>query len=259
MKKLRLLMVLGCVCFLFTAVTLPTTVCAKEIVLKWSAFLPKSHPETKSLQARLFNKINEQAKGELNIRWAGGPEVFSPRDLGVATSIGIVDISLCTVPFYQEIVPGVGAAKLINLSPMQERDTGIYDYMTAHHRKHGMMYIGRPNPTKGTFFYLYLNKKVQKPEDFKGLRIGAAGSGRPAAKGQGASVVVLKLSEYYTAMERNLVDGINCVPLQAWVALSFCWPWLWLFFEYSWPRFRSIRPSSGPGWPRSSDSPAQPP
>ena len=162
MKKLRLLMVLICVCFLFTALTLPTTVCAKEIVLKWSAFLPKSHPETKSLQARFFDKVNERAKGELSIKWAGGPEVFSPRDLGIATSKGIVDISLCTVPFYQEVVPGIGAAKLIKLSPMQERDMGIYDYMTEHHKKHGMMYIGRPNPTKATFFYLYLNKKVQK-------------------------------------------------------------------------------------------------
>jgi TRAP-type C4-dicarboxylate transport system substrate-binding protein len=218
MKKLRLLMVLGCVSFLFTAVTLPATVCAKEIVLKWSAFLPKSHPESKSLQARFFDKVNERAKGELSIKWAGGPEVFSPRDLGIATSKGIVDISLCTVPFYQEVVPGVGAAKLIKLSPMQERDMGIYDYMNEHHKKHGMFYIGRPNPTKATFFYLYLNKKVTKPEDFKGLRIGAAGSGRPMAQGLGASVVILKLSEYYTAMERNLVDGINCVPLQAWVA-----------------------------------------
>jgi TRAP-type C4-dicarboxylate transport system substrate-binding protein len=197
---------------------LPSGVSAKEITLNWASFLPKSHPGTVSLQKVLFDKINERAKGELVIRYRGGPETFSSRDLGDAVQKGIVDMASALISFYQSIVPGAGSFKLSPFTPEEERKNGVYDYMAARHEKYGLKYIGRPNPGKSNYFHLYLNKKVEKPEDFKSVSIGAAGAGRPSAMAWGSSVVTLKLSEYYTAMERHLVDGINCVPLDAWVA-----------------------------------------
>lgn len=219
MKKLGFLTVVFSVCISLVMFILPADgVAAKEIVLNWASFLPKSHPETKSLQQALIEKINERGQGKVVIKYRGGPETFPARDIGDAVAKGIVDIASALVSFYQEIVPGVGASKLSPYLPQEERANGVYDYLDNLHMKHGLKYLGRPNPGRDTYFYLYLHKKVEKPEDFKGMRIGAAGAGRPAAKAWGASVVTVKLSEYYTAMERRLVDGINCVPMGAWVA-----------------------------------------
>jgi TRAP-type C4-dicarboxylate transport system substrate-binding protein len=219
MKRLRVFMMVSCVSFFLTILALPTGMSfAKEVVLNWASFLPKSHPETVSLQKAFFDKINERGKGKLFIKYRGGPESFPERDIGDAVYKGIVDIVSALVTFYQEIVPGVAATRLSPFLPEEERKNGIYDYLDALHKKHGIKYLGRPNPGRDTYFYTYLNKKPMKPEDFKGLRLGAAGSGRPAVEAMGASCVTLKLSEYYTAMERNLVDGITSVPLAAWVA-----------------------------------------
>jgi TRAP-type C4-dicarboxylate transport system substrate-binding protein len=220
MKKLRLLMVLTCLCFLLTAVAQPTTVGAKEIVVNYATFLPKTHPETVSLQKNLIAVINERGKGKVVFKYRGGPETFPARDIGDAVHKGIVDFATALVTFYQEQAPGVAASRLSPFEATEERKNGVYDYIDKMHQQGGFKYMGRCNPSKGgdTYFYTYMNKKPMKPEDFKGLRIGAAGSGRPAVEAMGAGVVTLKLSEYYTAMERNLVDGVISVPLAAWVA-----------------------------------------
>ena len=221
MKRTNSLMVMICVSFFLTIVALPPgAALAKEIVLNWASFVPKTHPETVSLQKSFFDVVNERGKGKVVIKYRGGPETLPERDLGDAVHKGIVDFATALCTFYQEIVPGAAITRLSTFEPSEERKNGVYDFLDELHKKHGIKYMGRCNPSKGgdTYFYTYMNKKPMKPEDFKGLRIGAAGSGRPAVEAMGAGVVTLKLSEYYTAMERNLVDGIIAVPLAAWVA-----------------------------------------
>jgi TRAP-type C4-dicarboxylate transport system substrate-binding protein len=219
MKKLRLLMVVTFVSFSVMIAALPSgTSFAGEVVLNWASFLPKTHPETVFLQKEFFDKINEKGKGKLQIKYRGGPETFPERDIGDALSKGIIDIATALVTFYQELVPGVGATRLSPYLPAEERKNGVYAYLDALHQKYGIKYLGRPNPGRDTYFYTYMTKKPEKPEDFKGLRLGAAGSARDAVEAMGAGVVTLKLSEYYSAMEKNLVDGITAVPPAAWVA-----------------------------------------
>jgi len=221
MKRLRLFVPVTFIAFLLTFVVMPAGMSfAKEIVLNWASFVPKTHPETVSLQKSFFDVINERGKGKVVIKYRGGPETLPERDLGDAVHKGIVDFATALCTFYQEIVPGAAISRFSPFEAEMERKNGVYDWLDAHHAKYGIKYMGRCNPSKGgdTYFYTYMNKKPMKPEDFKGLRIGAAGSGRPAVEAMGAGVVTLKLSEYYTAMERNLVDGIVSVPLAAWVA-----------------------------------------
>lgn len=219
MKKLRVLIVAGCISLVMAVLPIHTSF-AKEIVLNWASFVPKTHPETISLQKGLIDVINERGKGKVVIKYRGGPETLPERDLGDAVHKGIVDFATALCTFYQEIVPAAAISRLSPFEAPVERTNGVYDWLDKLHSKYGIKYMGRCNPSKGgdTYFYTYMNKKPMKPEDFKGLRIGAAGSGRPAVEAMGAGVVTLKLSEYYTAMERNLVDGITSVPLAAWVA-----------------------------------------
>ena len=65
------------------------TVHADEIILNWASFLPKNHPETRDVQELFFDRINEQAKGQLVVKYRGGPEVIPPPNLGTVASHGV--------------------------------------------------------------------------------------------------------------------------------------------------------------------------
>jgi TRAP-type transport system periplasmic protein len=197
------------------------TAAADEIKMFWASFLPKNIPETSDFQTLFVDKVNERAKGKLNIGYRGGPEAIPPTDLGDATAKGIIDMCTTTVGWYEAIVPGVGALMLSDYTPQAERaNTALLDYTKKLHADHGLYWLGRSAPTKDNFFYIFLNKKVEKPEDFKKMKLGVATAARATAEAWGATVTPVKISDYFTAMERKLVDGIPGCPIVTWVSLG---------------------------------------
>jgi TRAP-type C4-dicarboxylate transport system substrate-binding protein len=191
---------------------------AKPIELNWVSFSAKNTVTVVNIQREFIDKINQAAKGELNIKYRGGPETIAAFDQGMAVKKGVVDISAVPIGFYEAIVPGVGGAMLTQLTPMEERKPGgAYDYLVEIHKKGGLFYVGRGTPSREDFFYLTLNKKVEKRQDFAALKIGTATVARAAVKGWGATVVSLAMPDYYTSMERGLVDGVASSGLSAWV------------------------------------------
>jgi TRAP-type C4-dicarboxylate transport system substrate-binding protein len=126
-----------------------------------------------------------------------------------------------TVGWYESVVPGVGALMLSDYTPQEERaNKAFMDYVEKLHADHGLYWLGRSAPTKNNFFYIFLNKKVEKPEDFKKMMLGVATAARAAAKAWGATITPVKISDYFTAMERKMVDGIPGCPITTWVALG---------------------------------------
>lgn len=209
---------------LFLAITVASTNAAfaendqKPIVLNWLSFSAKASVTVKNLQRVLIDRINERAKGDLVINYRGGPETIPAFDQGKAVKNGVADISAVPVGFYEALVPGVGGAMLSQISLDEERRPGgAYDYLVEMHKKGGLYYLGRGAPGHQDFFYLALNKRVEKPADFKGLKLGTATAARAAVEAWGANVVSLNMSEYYSAMERKLVDGVASVGLSSWV------------------------------------------
>jgi len=191
----------------------------KPITLSWVSFTSPMSATAKTIQKGFFDRVNEMGKGELVIKFRGGPEAIAAFDQGKAVQRGIVDISVVPIGFYEALVPGVGGMMLSRVSLEEERRPGGgYDYLVEMHKKGGLYYLGRGVPTKENFFYLTLNKRVEKPEDFKGLKVGTATAGFAAAQAWGASVVSLRMPEYYSAMERGLVDGVATSALSSWVA-----------------------------------------
>jgi len=189
----------------------------KQITLNWISFVPKTNVLTKNFQSMFVDRINEKAKGELFLKFRGGPEVISAFDQGKAVAQGIVDIALPPIGFYEAIAPGIGGAMLTQLKPYEERRPGgAYDYLVELHKKGGLMYLGRATATKKSYFYLFTNKKVEKPEDFRGLKIGSTTVTRAAVKAWGATLVSIKMPEYYTSMERGLVEALASAPISAW-------------------------------------------
>ncbi len=223
--KGRLPVVLGCL-FLIIAVTVAQTAVAQQpaskvetITLNWSSFLPGSHPEMIAFNKGFVAKAVELSKGRLAFKFRGGPETIALMDLPKATQSGIVDFSIILAGVVESVAPGVGATILSRISVDEERKNGTYAYMDQLCNKGSLHYMGRHSPANDLqFFNLLLNKKVEKPEDFKKLRIGTATAARALTEGWGAAPVNLQLTDYYTAMERNTVDGVSSSTLSNWVS-----------------------------------------
>jgi TRAP-type C4-dicarboxylate transport system substrate-binding protein len=192
---------------------------AQTITLNYATFFPGSHPEWTGFNKGFISKAVELSKGRLAFRFRGGPETIALVDLPKATQSGIVDFSINLAGVAETVAPGVGATILSRISVDDERKNGTFAYMDQLCNKGGLHYMGRHSPAFDLqFFQLFLNKKVEKPEDFKKLRIGTATAARALTEGWGAAPVNLQLTDYYTAMERNTVDGVSSSTLSNWVS-----------------------------------------
>ncbi len=191
---------------------------AEPITINFAAFIPSSHPEMIGFTKGFVNKAVELSKGRLAFKFRGGPETIAAVDLPKATQSGIIDFSINLAGVAETVCPGVGATILSRISVEEERRNGTYAYMDELCNKGGLHYMGRLTPANDLqFFNLFLNKKVERPEDFKKLRIGAASSGRALTEAWGTAVVNVQMTDYYTSMERNAVDGISTTTLTNWV------------------------------------------
>lgn len=187
---------------------------AKPIEMSWLSFLPRTNQSVQGLQKYLFDRINEKAKGQMVIKYRGGPEVISGYDIGAAVQKGIIDFAMVPVGYYEPLAPGVAGAQLTQISLDEERRPGGgYDYLVELHRKGGLMYLGRAAHTTHPYFFLFLNKWPQTQNDFKGIKIGSSAGSRPAVAGWGGTHTGLAHSEYYPALQQGVIDGLAGVPL----------------------------------------------
>jgi TRAP-type C4-dicarboxylate transport system substrate-binding protein len=181
------------------------TQATKPVVLKAVTFKPVN-VET-CLPFKLFvNRVNERSKGKLSINWLGGPEVIGVFDQAGAVRKGVVDIAFIFAASYKGIVPGSEALQLTRLMPLEERQRGTYDFLVDLHKKANLLYLGHGQPTKpDEFFYLFTNKKVEKPKDLMGQKMGTGTIAPNFLQALGIAPVVTR--ELYTGMERGVIDG----------------------------------------------------
>jgi len=196
---------------------------AKSIELKWVSFRPATHKGVIGIRNLFVDPVNKKAKGELIIKWKGGPDIMAPRDIGLAVQRGAIDIGSIYVGAYESLVPGVGGAMLTQLTPDEERKPGgAYDYLLSLHKKAGLFFLGRPEAMTEAFFYTWLRgKRLETPKDFVGFKIGSATAARAAVKAWGATHVTVAIPENYSAFERGLVDGIAGQPLRGGVGFGW--------------------------------------
>jgi TRAP-type transport system periplasmic protein len=221
----RISVIVGCLTLIIAVATAQTALAqqaapkAETITLNWASFLPGSHPEMIAFNKGFVAKAVELSKGRLAFKFRGGPETIALMDLPKATQSGIVDFSINLAGIAESVAPGVGATILSRISVDDERKNGAYAYLDQLCNKGSLHYMGRHSSAGDLqFFNLFLNKKVEKPEDFKKLRIGTATAARALTEGWGAAPVNMQLTDYYTAMERNTVDGISSSTASNWVS-----------------------------------------
>lgn len=191
------------------------------VTLKASMFFPYTplNLEYKSY-ADWCRKMSERSKGELIINFVGGGEVISVKDQVEALRNGVIDISLLPSGVYHKFVPELSSVGSVSeLTALEERQAGFVDWMNQRHMKHGMVYLGR---YPGGGFIFYTNKLIKDPhKDFKGAKWGVTGTmWNSFVMALGAVPSFVPPEEKYSAMERNVIDGLGVSTTGA-ISLGF--------------------------------------
>lgn len=182
---------------------------AGPITLNYVSFVPLANKvEYQEFKRAFIDKVNKGAKGELKINVRGGPEAVPPFDLGVAVQRGVIDLATIPTAFFESLVPGADSTKLSIYTAWEERKNGIYEYIREMYKKAGLYYLGRGEATTSGYFFLFINKRIEKPEDFNGLKLGGSTAFHGFYRKLGASVTTIPLPDYHSALERGVVDGI---------------------------------------------------
>jgi TRAP-type C4-dicarboxylate transport system substrate-binding protein len=182
---------------------------AEPIKLTYVSFVPvASKFHFQQFKEHFIDKVNEKAKGKLEIVVKGGPETIKPYDLGVSVQRGVIDMANIPTSFYETLVPGADATKISDHSAIEERENSAYEMIAGMYEKAGFHYMGRGEATDSGFFFLFSNKITDDKEDFKGIKLGGSTAFHGFYKNLGASVSTVPLPEYHSALERKIVDGI---------------------------------------------------
>jgi TRAP-type C4-dicarboxylate transport system substrate-binding protein len=191
---------------------------SQAIELKMATFLPKDDVNLTAWWA-FVDEVNKKSKGELAIKFMGGPEAIPAFKQYEAMRTGVVDIIFVAESYYGGSVTGAAYTHLSRLTPPGERKSGYYDLRVDLLKKHNVFYLGRPE--HGVWFHVFTNKPVKKPQEMAGQKIRTSATYEPFVKALGAVPITLPGSEVYTALERGVVEGY------AWSVLgnvSMGWP-----------------------------------
>jgi len=196
-----------CVMFFVSIFCFVSTIAfSAPIVLKAVTAFPKSHLNNDTVQM-FVDSVNERCKGKLEIKWLGGPEVIAAFDQVNALKAGTMDMVLY-YPFgyMKQIMPEAEAKGLTELAEWEERRSGAFELWEEIFAKRiNAKYIGRFHNLIP--FMLYVNKRITKIDDFKGLKIRVMPLYVPFLKALGASPILIPPTDIHTAMERKVVDG----------------------------------------------------
>ena len=190
----------------------------KPIKLKLIGNLPKSSASNNVLWW-VIDDVKKRSKGALIIEYIGGPEVIGPFDQAKAIQRGVADMGYMYAGSYTNQVRAGDFLTISQLSAAEERKVGFIKIFKSHHEKVGMVYLGRGENNKQdyTIFAFQSNKMLKKPEDFAGLKIGAVSpTTNELIKELGASVVLLKFPDVYTAVSTGVVDAF-------WLPITTSW------------------------------------
>ena len=205
----RTIFLLGVLGFALIVIGLPfdKSEAAPPIVIKAVSAWPLTHVGN-DFYKRFINRVNEKAKGELEIQLIGGPEVIPPPNLLKAAADGVIDMLHGDPNNWAGIVPEGAILGLIK--EKQEikalRESGVYDLLTQAYLERGkVFFLGE---TWLVPFYIMTKKPVSKLEDIKGLKLRSLAGMMDVLLGElGASTVKISSAETYEGLQRGIVDG----------------------------------------------------
>lgn len=207
------------VSMIFVSLSFISETHAKDpIVLKMATFLSKNDT-TATAWRPLIDEINTKGKGEIVIKYVGGPEAIPAFKQFEALKKGVVDMIFACEAYYGAEVTKAAYTHLSRFSPQEERKRGYYDFRVELLKKHNVFYLGRA--AHNTWFHVFTNKAVKRPQELKGQKLRASATYEPFIKALGAVPITMPGGDVYTALERGVIDGY------AWAItgnIGFGWP-----------------------------------
>ena len=160
------------------------------------------------------DKVEEYSGGEMTIKLSG-PEAIPAPDQVSAVQSGTVDIASVLSPFADTLVPGASCIGRAEYNPMELRAwptrTATSSTSRTSFAKSGILYLGASVSSEAqvqTVFYL--GKEIAGLADLKGMKIAAVGGSNKAfIESLGAVCIPIDFTDYFTSMERGVVDGYN--------------------------------------------------
>lgn len=179
---------------------------ADKITLNCVSSSTTAKPEH-SIFMHWIDSINERAKGELIIRYRGGPEVMNMAEIHNAVKNGTIQVGLSSSGNVSRMVPEANANSVSRMSSTETRHSGYFDLMQkVFLEKANLVYLGHMGENMD--FVLGLrDKKVDSLEDLKGLRFSTTPFFTAFLKELGVSPVGISRGEVRDALQRGIVDG----------------------------------------------------
>jgi len=188
--------------------------------LKAVTFLPKN--DLRVAQFLDFLKLVEQkSKGAISSKFLGSQEVMAALQVGENLKMGTVDIAMLPGAFFEGQVPGASMIALSQVSHEEERRRGLWSKLAQMCAPAGLYPIGKFMPQNDPLIYIGFKKvRPASLKDLAGLKVGYSG---PLLKRWveklGMTFVQLTNPEFYTGMERGVVDALS-LPLLNHVVYS---------------------------------------
>jgi len=183
-----------------------------KLVFNWNIFGPK-RAVTAGIET-MADFFNKESGGQVEIRItygsALGPEKQTPEAI---RSGGYEGGQICT-GYAPNKFPLTNVMELPFLPPRKLEDRIKVDEAVYAHPlsvkeladRWGMMYFG---PTALPNYEFMGNRRIAKPEDFKGVKVRISGLNAKALQKFGAVPVVVTAPEAYTALERGTIDSFG--------------------------------------------------
>ena len=211
----------------FVAFSLPALAATE---LKTIGCFQRNHDYIVALHEKFVEPVNA-AKGEVAIKYLGGPEVTPTRKQIGALKRGVVDMIFCPSAYYGGTLAEARLPGAHNRSLEEIRSNGGYEMMQEAWGKGVNARILAWTHFGGQKFYIYTNSEPKLSEktglDLSGVKMRGTGLYKALLKAMGATVVVIPPGDVYSALERGLVGGV-------------AWPW-GSMATYGWEKFLKYR------------------
>ncbi len=198
--------------------------------LKTLACFQRNHDYVQSLHTAFIEPLNK-AKGEVSIRYLGGPEVTPRQKAAGALQRGLVDVLFCPGAYYGGQLAEARLLGAHNISIPEVRKNGGWEMMQEAWAKGLNAHFLAWTHDKGQKFFVYtkFEPKLSKTTgiDLNGVKMRSTGLYKAFMKAMGATPVVISPGDVYSALERGVVEGV-------------AWPW-GSMASYGWEKFLKYR------------------
>jgi TRAP-type transport system periplasmic protein len=222
-KTWRSRTMIGGVVALSAAVAFSTPGAAQAIKLNMVGAWAPGISLDADIAIRFMKVVNRNGAGKVEIVYKGSKEVVPTFDQPEALIRGIFDVWYGAPNYWAGIVPAGYITEMAkNDIPDNGPDSALFAFMAKMYAAKGVRYLGHySGDASAGSHYMYVQKKISRIADLKGLKIRVPPLTRFFVRAVGAEPVTLPPSEVYIAVDRGTVDG-------------FTWPYFDGFTNFGW-------------------------